>query len=295
MNYQFTVLKKAITISKIVTVHYFEYTKDYLYVGEKHNFWEVVYVDKGSIEIQRNHQWISLEQGEAVFHQPNEYHNIRANGQVAPNLVVIAFQCQSPSMEFFQQKILPLSDMEKHLLAGIVSEAKAAFSSPLHDPTLKKMKRAKNAFFGSEQMISIYLEQLLISLIRSFGKVPLNTTTFHQGMEKGVINDVVAYLQENIHEKLVFQQVLDKIGISASSLKSIFKKKIGMGVMTYFTKMKMEVAKTMIREGELNVTQIAGFLGYDSVHLFSRRFRQLTGMSPTEYGKSVKIEFEHTL
>ena len=262
-------------------------------MGEEHDFWEIVYVDKGGIEIQREHQWISLEQGQAIFHQPNEYHNLRANGMVAPNLVVISFQCQSPAMEFFKRKIFPLSDAEKHLLASIVSEANLAFSSPLDDPTLKKLERNKDVLFGAEQMISLSLEQLLISLNRSYEVTSFNTTTLHRGLEQGIIDDVLVYLQENIQEKLVFQQVLNRIGISASSLKSIFKKKMGMGVMAYFTKMKMETAKTMIREGNLNITQIAGFLGYDSIHLFSRRFRQLTGMSPTEYGKSVKIEFDH--
>ncbi len=293
MNYQFITLKKVFTISKIVTVHYFEYTKDYLYVGEEHDFWEIVYVDKGSIEIQRENQWISLEQGQAIFHQPNEYHNLRANGVVAPNLVVISFQCHSQAMDFFKRKIFPLSDAEKQLLARVVSEANLAFSSRLDDPTLKKLERKKEVPFGAEQMILLSLEQLLISLHRGYGAVPFNTTTLHRGIEQGVVNDVVAYLQESISEKLVFQQVLDRIGISASGLKTIFKEKMGMGVMAYFTKMKIETAKTMIREGKLNITQIAGFLGYDSIHLFSRRFREITGMSPTEYGKSIKIEFEH--
>ncbi len=293
MKYQFTTLKKMFSVTKIVTVHYFEYTKDYLYVGEEHGFWEMVYVDKGSIDIQQEEQWISLEQGQAIFHQPSEYHNLRANGVVAPNLVVIAFQCQSPAMDFFRRKTVFLSDTEKHLLANIIFEAKEAFDSPLEDPTLKKLERKKDALFGAEQMISLSLEQFLISLHRSYGDIPFNTTTLHRGFGQGVVSDVVSFLQENIQEKLVFQQVLDRIGISASSLKSVFKETMGMGVMNYFTKMKMETAKKLIREGNLNITQIANSLGYDSIHLFSRRFRQMTGMSPTEYGKSVKIEFEN--
>lgn len=292
MDYQFTMLKKLFSIAKIVTVHYFEYTKNYLYIGEKHNFWEFVYVDKGSVDIQRENRWFSLKQGEIVFHKPDEYHNLRSNGVVAPNLVVISFQCNSPAMKFFEKKIFTLSDHEKHLLASIVSEAKASFTSPLDDPTLKKLERRKNILFGSEQMISILLESFLISIVRNYGIISENTTTLQRNTEDAIVNDVVNFLQDNIHQKLVFRDVLDYVGMSASGLKSIFKKKTGVGVMSYFTKMKMDVAKKMIREENLNITQISSSLGFDSIHLFSRRFKQLNGMSPTEYAKSVKAEFD---
>ncbi len=292
MEYQMTILKKVLNISKIATVHYFEYEKDYFFVGESHDFWEIVYVDRGKIEVNRDHQWFPLEQGQAIFHQPNEYHNLRADGKVAPNLVIISFQCLSPVMDFFKKKTFPLSDREKQLLGNIVFEAKQAFSSPLENTFLTGLERRKEALFGSEQMLMIFLEQLLISLYRSYGDVSFNTTPLRRGLEQDVVSSVIHYMQENIQEKLTFSQVLNQVGISASGLKNIFKEKVGMGVMAYFANMKMETAKILIREGNLNISQIAGFLGFDSIHLFSRRFRQITGMSPSEYGKSVKVDFE---
>ncbi len=59
--------------------------------------------------------------------------------------------------------------------------------------------------------------------------------------------------------------------------------------MEYFTGLKIQAAQRMIREGRLNFTQIAARLGFQSSHYFSRRFRQTTGMSPSEYARSVKM------
>ena len=59
--------------------------------------------------------------------------------------------------------------------------------------------------------------------------------------------------------------------------------------MDYFSRMKITAAREMIREGRLNFTQISEKLGFQSVHYFSRRFRSLTGMSPSEYADSVKM------
>jgi hypothetical protein len=49
MNFTGSRLNVDILITKLYTVHYFEYSKDYKFSGEAHDFWEFVYVDKGEI------------------------------------------------------------------------------------------------------------------------------------------------------------------------------------------------------------------------------------------------------
>ena len=44
----------------------------------------------------------------------------------------------------------------------------------------------------------------------------------------------------------------------------------------------------MIREGNLNFTEIAAALQYSTVHHFSRQFKEKFGITPTEYAKSVR-------
>ena len=294
MDYKATRLKRIFTVNEIFTVHYFEYEKDYSFKGESHDFWEIVYVDKGEIEIDMDREKRILTQGHAVFHQPNEYHNLRANGVVAPNLVVISFRCKSPAINFFKKRILPLSDIEKHLLATIVREAMHSFSSPLDNTFLKELTRRDEEFFGSEQLIALSLEQLLISLYRNFDGVRRNSTTLKQGMEQDLFSNILSYLQEHICEKLTFTQIANAVNVSPTTLKTLFKQKSGEGIMTYFSKMKIGIAKSMIREGNYNISQISSHLGFNTVHFFSRRFKQLTGMSPTQYGRSVKVVFEDT-
>ena len=293
MNFNSTHLKRVFNVNEIITVHYFEYEKDYFFIGEKHDFWELVYVDKGEIEIDMGDEKRSLTQGNIAFHQPNEYHNLRANGIVAPNLIVITFKCKSPSMDFFRKRILPLSDIEKHLLATIVQESMNSFSSPLENTFLTELTRKEISTFGSEQMIQLSLEQLLISLYRNFDITRINSTTLKRGIEQDLMSNALSYLNENISQKLSIKQISDSLGVSATTLKNLFKEQIGEGIMTHFAKMKIDIAKSLIREGNLNVSQISSYLGFDSVHIFSRRFKQITGMSPTQYGKSVKVEFEH--
>lgn len=49
MRYDSLCLKRAFNVERIYSVHYFEFSKDYTFPGEAHDFWEFVYVDKGEI------------------------------------------------------------------------------------------------------------------------------------------------------------------------------------------------------------------------------------------------------
>lgn len=57
----------------------------------------------------------------------NEFHNVEANGKIAPNLVVISFSCDSPCMEQFRNLITTISETEKTFLAQIIRRG-----PPLH-------------------------------------------------------------------------------------------------------------------------------------------------------------------
>ncbi len=293
MKYVPTKLKKIFKIDEIVTVHYFEYEKNYKYTGETHDFWEFVYVDKGKINIAMDDGYFKLEQGNIAFHQPNEYHNLSAADGIAPNIIVISFKCKSAAMNFFKKKILPLSDVEKSLLATIMREAKYSFSSPLEDTFLTKLTRRDDSIPGSEQIISISLEHLLICLYRNFGELQKNTTTLKRGIQQDLVESILNYMQEHICEKISIGQIAESVGISKTGVSTIFKEKMNESVISYFTKNKIDISKRLIREGKYNISQIAFYLGFDSIHIFSRTFKRITGMTPTEYGKSVKVDFEN--
>ena len=58
MTFPRVALRDTIVIKKICSVHYFEFSKTYTFPGEKHNFWEMVYVDKGRIIEAGSHDYL---------------------------------------------------------------------------------------------------------------------------------------------------------------------------------------------------------------------------------------------
>lgn len=297
MEYTSTKLKNIITIKEIYSIHYFEYMSDFSFEGEKHNFWELLYVDKGEVEVIADEKKFICKSDEIVFHKPNEFHALKANGVVAPNIIVLSFNCVSKKMKFFENKKLIISDNEKNIMAQIILEAKKAFSSPLNKTYLYKLERRNEATLGSEQMIRIYIEQLILSLLRRNTVYKDNNKMEKKGAleivskknyERKTYENIIKYMDENIKETLTIQKICREITISRSALQNMFHNRQKCGVMQYFTIRKIEYGKQLMRNSQMNFTEIADTLGYTSVHYFSRQFKKITGMTPSEYVSSVK-------
>ena len=84
-------------------------------------------------------------------------------------------------------------DVTRDLLAAIISEAKKSFSSPLGDPYTACLVRRRDAPFGSEQLIKIYLELLLIDLIRGTEHSGKITNLPKARGDDRKINEICAY------------------------------------------------------------------------------------------------------
>lgn len=301
MSYKGIHLKDAIAVGKLYSIHYFEYMSDFKFPGESHDFWEFICVDKGDVRITAGSDHRILKRGEIAFHQPNEFHDVQATGNSAPNLVVVSFQCDSPAMDFFRNGIFQVDETERNLLAEIVIEARHCFDCRLDDPYLQNMPQKEEDLFGSQQLIRLYLEHLLIHLLRRFtNPITLKRKELHLQPQKStkkrsdteLFNRVVDYLEAHLDSHVTIEQICRENLIGRSQLQKIFREQSSLGIIEYFSLMKVNAAKQLIRTNKMNFTQISEQLGYTSIHYFSRQFKKTTGMTPSEYASSIKAMAE---
>lgn len=285
-----TQLPSIVNITKIVTIHYYEFDKNFVFKGEKHDFWELVYVDKGRVEVQYDEEKIILSQGEIIFHQPNEFHSIRALNS-APNFFVISFVCSSSSMQYFEKFHTILDKRLQPFLSSIINEAEETFEIPKNDPSLKKLNKKSPATIGGEQLIKTYLEQLLILLIRNITKK--NQTPIFpskESMENHLVATMKTYIEEKKTTAIRVNELCKEIGYSKSYLCRLFHKQTGETVASYVVKQKIKFSKQLIREDNLNFSQISDMLSFDTPQYFSRVFKRVTGMTPSEFKQSLHFK-----
>jgi len=293
MVYKGYKISPTLSINKIFSIHYFEYTKDFDFPGEQHDFWEFVYVDKGAVCARGGDLELNLIRGDIIFHEPNEFHSLHAYGKIAPNLVVMSFSAESPGINWFRRKVVRIGNQEQELLARIIHEAGNAFSSDLSDPWLPRLKKRPDQVFASEQLIRIYLEQFLISIVRRSLHIDDDrepVSPLREKTDKDAFNRAIEFINNNLVDMVNLDAMCRSTGYSCTYLEQVFKNKTGRSVMEYYKVTKLERAKDLIRTGDYSFTQIASVLNYSSVQYFSKVFKRFVGMTPSEYSSSVKFK-----
>ena len=282
---------KLFNIEKIITIFYMELSKNFYYDGEKHDFWEMVYIDKGEMICTADDKRFVLKSGEMTFHKPNEFHNLSGNSNIAPNVSILTFECKSRSMKHFEGKIFKLSAEEKTLLSTLFAEGLSCYQlEDTQNPLLQKLNKRNPAPFGSSQMTKNLLEIFLIKLCR-------NTDVVTKEMRQSYVIDdidipynvkrILDYLKNRIYGKVSLQSMAKQLDMSESSIKQLFAKYQSGGIIRYYNTLKIKEARRLIREGNYNMAQISDMLQFDSPQYFSTCFKTITKMSPSEYKHSI--------
>lgn len=278
-----TQLQSIVNISKIVTIHYNEFDKNFVFKGEKHDFWEMVYVDKGRVQIRRDEEEIDLDQGEIIFHQPNEFHSIRALDS-SPNFFVVSFVCNSPIMVYFKKYQTLLNKTLKPFISSVIKEAESTYVIPKNNPLINKLLKKETAPIGGEQLIKTYLEQFLIFLIRNIVKKnEPSVFPSKESMESHLVFSVKNIIEEKVEEPFRISNLCNNLGYSKTYLSNLFREQTGDTLASFAIKTKIKTAKQLIRDGNLNFAQISDKLSFDNPQYFSRVFKRVTGMTPTEF------------
>lgn len=282
-------LSTVFDVKAIINISYYKLESNYTFSGESHSFWEFIYVDRGSIVVTAGTDRYLLKSGELAFHCPFEFHAFQALG--ASDVMVVAFCCDSAAMHRLEKKVLLLHQREKQCLKPLIDEAQQSYQYFENDPAHVNLRKKPTAAWGCDQLIKIYLEQLFICICRRDDAVGLSqravtSTQLHRQL--ALAQQARDYLNDHYAEAITLPSLAAALGISVSQLKRVFREQIGQSMVHYLTALRIGEAKRLIREGDLTFTQIAERVGIESIYYFSNLFKKQTGMSPTEYEKTLK-------
>lgn len=284
-QYAKTELPKPFSVTSIVTLYYLDMQKHHP-LGESHTFWEFMYVDKGEHHLTLNGKAHTLHEGQLIMYAPFSYHDGPPN---TSRIGIVSFECESDKMDFFKDKIFTLNAAQRTLLSQLLTEGAAIFRQLPHEVGLYGILPEQNTPDYELQSLKNKLELFLIELYKAPEPMAQAKPSAQnqENYRAWQTNNVILFLKQHIGETVTLEQMAAQAGFSVSYLKKLFKQSFGCGPLTYFLLMKVEEAKHLICESSMNFTQIADALGFGSVHYFSRLFKEKTGLTPTEYAKSV--------
>lgn len=286
-------IENLITIGRIVTVHMLQYKKDYSFAGERHNFWEMVCVEENEVVCSTDGKSeFPLRAGELLFHSPNEFHTIRANGKTGAKVNIVSFECKSEAIRFFCGKKIRLPDAYAPYLDGIFREAERTFLLPEFDPSLTRLTLRNDAALGGQQMLRTYLEQLLILLMRNETENGNSHETFVKREEsEHLAKAVTEFLRNNLYTSFTLEDLCRHFHYSRTYLCTRFKEATRHTIFNEYTRLKIAEARKLLNHTTQTIAEISALLSFDSPAYFSSTFKKYTGVSPREYRKYSKKNF----
>ena len=264
-------MDRRLRVGGIYTFYYQEREQGFLFPGEAHPMPELTYVDQGELHSVADGQDILLKQGDIAVFGPDQWHMHYADIGVAPGYITITFDLEGVD-------VTPLLNR------------KFAAPQPLV-ALLKQMLREQERMDEySNDVLIAQLTQVMVLLLRE-AAAPTGTklqTSNAVHSENEIIRQAQQYVSAHIREKLSVPLVAKQVDVSPSYLTALFHKNLQISPGEYIRRSKLQESKQMIRENEMNFTEIAAALQYSTVHHFSRQFKEKFGITPTEYAKSVR-------
>lgn len=116
---------------------------------------------------------------------------------------------------------------------------------------------------------------------------------YHQGMKEGdtmgddgMIMQAIAYIEDNLEEKLSLDGVARRVGYSKFHLNRMFSERVGCTVYKYIQTRRLTMAAEKLVHSAKPIIEIAYDAGYDAQQSFTLAFRQLYGVTPQRYRRN---------
>lgn len=104
-----------------------------------------------------------------------------------------------------------------------------------------------------------------------------------KGDKQQLYTDIIDYISWRIREPVKVSEVAAYFGYNEKYITTFFKKSSGISLKAYILERKMELAKALLTDTNLPVSQIGYDIGFSDNHNFSNAFKKITGQSPSDY------------
>lgn len=106
------------------------------------------------------------------------------------------------------------------------------------------------------------------------------------------LNEAIRFIHENYHKPLDLAMVSNHVSLNYAYFSNLFKKNVGKGFAEYLRDVRLDKARRLLAETEYKIVEVTDMVGYENYKSFTRAFREVMGMQPTEYREQMRRKQE---
>ncbi|MDQ6417827.1 response regulator [Paenibacillus sp. LHD-117] len=97
------------------------------------------------------------------------------------------------------------------------------------------------------------------------------------------LNEAIRFIHENYHKPLDLAMVSNHVSLNYAYFSNLFKKNVGKGFSEYLRDVRLDKARRLLADTDHKIVDVTAMVGYENYKSFTRAFREVMGMLPTEY------------
>ena len=251
----------------------------------RHEFFELVYIDHGVSLHSHEGQIQILTAGDLFLVLPGEVHSYINTHNTG------LYNCLFKAEAFagLETDIAALAEL-KWILQGRSQERVERVHAGMSQRQqialiLEQISWEKiNQPIGWQLKCKSLLMELFVTYARLLGTRRQETQETSANFRQ--ILKAVAYIEQHYDQEITVDDIARAAGLSSGYLSRQFKHFLGTSPSEYARSFRMAKAAELLRQADLSIAAVAKELGFGDTALFSRQFRQVTGISPTGFRKN---------
>ncbi|MBE6912163.1 MAG: helix-turn-helix domain-containing protein [Ruminococcaceae bacterium] len=244
-----------------------------------HDYYQFIYVRKGSGAVVIDGEPIYVSENDAIVIKKNEPHT---------------FWTTSDKMETYEVKFIIIDEQSDFLKSSPRYFCRDSAGSIKH--ALRQIERESDAVDEfSRDVVSVEMCKILLLMKREISRrreiEDIETTTVDEEINDELLDKIRRYIDENITENITVKDVSEFVCVEYKYFSHHFALRYGMRLKRYIRRKRLELAKDLIVNSELSMTEIAGKCGFGTIHYMTRVFKSEENISPTEFRRRFKNKY----
>ncbi len=224
---------------------------------KKISYFDFTFLLGGSMTYFINGEKITIESGDAIFLRPGDL-RYREEGKAPVHYISFNFHSDN-------EKMLPFGRVLKKSISKDIRNLISVY------PPQHLVER-----FHAKEKCQNILNYILLEL---YDLHKMRSTNEH-------VIKIIKYVDEHITEKMSLRDIADRFHLSKEHTAYIFKREMGIPLVSYINEQKSLLAKSIILSGEMVLSDISDYLGFENYDYFSKTFKKYMGVTPLKLKKN---------
>lgn len=234
-----------------------------------HDAMEIVYVDSGSISVKINEltNQINAQKNQLVIIPPKSLHEIAANSN-GFSIISIFFDLPSLTNQTFFSSLFLNDTLDKKISFPFLSDSAEIIKNVL----------SLSSSFGKHN--PVYVQGLAYQLLGLL----IEKSNYNNAISKSNRSkDILEYIQNHYSENLKIKEICEKFGYTESYFCRLFKSLTNVNFSTYLQIIRIEEAKRLLQETELDIKTVSEKIGFSDFSYFCKCFKKHLKITPSQY------------